>query len=117
MAGHELSPPPRPDACELCGRAAPLTKHHLIPKSRHHNKKNKRNFEREDVKTRLLWICRPCHSNIHAVLTEKELEYEYNEPESLANHPEVKKFSQWIAPKPPDFKPAVKTMNGRKRRR
>jgi hypothetical protein len=83
--------------CELCGRAvARLTKHHLIPRTRHHNKRNKRRFDRVDVHTRVLWLCRPCHGNIHEVLTAKQLENDFNTRETLAGHPEVRKFTEWI---------------------
>src|SRR5947207_591601 len=89
--------------CDLCGRTvANITRHHLIPRTRHANKKNKKNFTREEVQERLLWICGPCHKNIHVHLTEKQLEYDYNTIEKLQAHPEVKKFSEWISKKP-DF--------------
>jgi hypothetical protein len=92
---HENGP------CDLCKRdVSNITKHHLIPKTRHKNKKNKKNFTRDDVHNRVLWICRPCHSNIHVVLTEKELEYDFNSIEALRIHPKIEKFSAWIRNKP-----------------
>jgi Fe-S oxidoreductase len=99
----------RPPTCELCGRAVEvLTRHHLIPRTRHKNKKNKKLFERSDVKSRILWICQACHDTIHSVLTEKELERTYNTPEALAAHPEIKKFTDWIRTKPESFGVKVK---------
>lgn len=87
--------------CDLCGREVrKRTKHHLIPKSRHKNKKNKRNFDRQEVKTRVAWFCKPCHNHIHAVLTEKELESDCNTLETLSAHPDVAKFVAWIRKKP-----------------
>lgn len=86
----------KPDACELCNRQDRLTKHHLIPRCRHKNKKNKKLFNRLEVKQRAIWICRPCHSNIHAVLSEKELEMEYNTKTKLLQHPDIQKFVRWI---------------------
>src|SRR5579883_2945751 len=101
--------------CELCGRnGLPLTKHHLIPKTRHSNKRNKRMFDREEVKTRLAWICRPCHTHIHHVLTEKQLEYDFNTVEALKAHPEIQKFTVWIGAKPAGFKPQSRAMKGRR---
>ena len=49
-------------------------------------------------------ICSPCHSQIHAVLTEKELEREYRTVPTLLAHPEIAKFAAWIASKPRGFR-------------
>ncbi len=54
-------------------------------------------------------ICRPCHSQIHALLTEKELEREWNTVERLLRHPEIQRFAGWIASKPRGFKCANRT--------
>jgi hypothetical protein len=94
--------------CVICGREETLTRHHLIPRTRHHNKRNKREFGRAVVKA-TVGICRPCHSQIHALLTEKELEREWNTVEKLRAHPEVAKFAEWIGAKPRGFKPQVKS--------
>jgi len=92
--------------CAICGRDETLTRHHLIPRTRHPNKRNKRDFDRAIVK-KTVGICRPCHSQIHAVLTEKELERDYRDVDSLRRHPEIAKFALWIAAKPHGFKPQV----------
>lgn len=89
--------------CAICGRDETLTRHHLIPRTRHHNKRNKREFDRAEVK-RTVGICRPCHSQIHAVLTEKELERAYHTVAALLAHPEIAKFAAWIAEKPRGFR-------------
>jgi len=95
------------EICELCGREVGfLTRHHLIPRTRHSNKRIKRDFKRVEVKHRIAWLCRPCHDHVHALFLEKTLEREFNTLESLALHPEVKKFLGWIRKKPPDFRPA-----------
>jgi 5-methylcytosine-specific restriction endonuclease McrA len=88
--------------CAICGREETLTRHHLIPRTRHANKKNKRDFERMVVK-QTIGICRPCHSQIHALLTEKELEREWNTVEKLKSHPELIRFIGWIQKKPRGF--------------
>lgn len=89
--------------CQLCGRSvSDITTHHLIPRTRHKNKRNKRVFDREDVRTRTIDVCRPCHKNIHAVLTTKELERDYNTLEALKEHPDISRFSDWVASKPAD---------------
>lgn len=105
------------DRCELCQREVKLTKHHLIPKTRHKNKKNKRTFSRAEVHSRVLWICRPCHSNIHVVFTEKELEAEYNTREALLGHPMIRKFCDWIRSKPAGTRVPMKKSNRKTKRR
>lgn len=66
-----------PGTCELCGRdVGAITTHHPIPRTRHGNSK-KRLFDREEVKTRSIDVCPPCHKNVHAVLSNKELERSY----------------------------------------
>lgn len=96
--------------CAICGREETLTRHHLIPRTRHHNKRNKREFDRGTVK-RTAGICRPCHSQIHALLTEKELERDYRTIEKLHAHPELMKFAEWIATKPRGFRCATRESN------
>jgi 5-methylcytosine-specific restriction endonuclease McrA len=89
--------------CAICGRVETLTRHHLIPRTRHHNKRNKREFDRFVVK-QTVGICRPCHSQIHLLFSEKELERDWNTVEKLRTHPELTKFAQWIATKPRGFR-------------
>ncbi|HEY1170310.1 MAG TPA: hypothetical protein VGH19_02970 [Verrucomicrobiae bacterium] len=109
---------PRIGVCELCEREeCVLTKHHLIPQARHANKRNKREFDRVEVKQRVTWICRPCHNHVHNLFTEKVLEREYNTLESLKAHPEVAKFIGWIKNRPSAFKPMsspAKTKGGKR---
>jgi len=98
------------DRCELCGRQVDeITRHHLIPRTRHKNKRNKRKFDREDVKTRTIDVCRPCHKNIHAVLSNKELERDYNTLDALKTQSDVRRFSEWVASKAPDTHIRVKS--------
>lgn len=41
---------------ELCGRKVPgLTRHQLIPRARHSNKRNNSRFTRVEVKKRITW--------------------------------------------------------------
>jgi hypothetical protein len=93
--------------CALCGREETLTKHHLIPRTRHANKRNKREFDRATVK-QTIGLCRSCHAQLHALLTEKELEREWNTLEKLRTHPELAKFAAWIAGRPRGFKAIVR---------
>jgi ribosomal protein L34E len=107
---------PENDRCELCGRPVDgLTRHHLVPRTRHSNRRNKRDFGRADVTHRIAWLCRPCHDHVHAVFTEKTLEREYNTLERLREAPAIARFVQWIADKPPDFRPPMgRRMKGRR---
>jgi hypothetical protein len=93
----------RNELCDLCQRVvSERTRHHLIPRTRHRKKRTQRTFERSEMKERIAMLCRPCHRHIHAVLSNKELESDYNTLEALAAHPEVKKFTDWIRNKPPE---------------
>ena len=87
--------------CELCERRVrELTRHHLIPQTRHKNRRNKRDFDRNDVRQRIALLCRPCHSHVHATLGNKRLEREFNTVEALAAHPEISRFVRWVARRP-----------------
>jgi 5-methylcytosine-specific restriction endonuclease McrA len=89
------------DPCELCNRTTQkLTEHHLIPRTLHGNKKAEREFGKEEMKTRLAMLCRPCHSQIHDIFTEKELGWTYNTVEKLKAHPEVVKWIEWVSKRP-----------------
>ena len=86
--------------CGLCGRTVQkLTRHHLVPRTRHKNKRNKKTFDRQEVH-RTLGLCSPCHRHVHVVLDNKELEREYNTLEALKAHPDVGRFVEWIKRKP-----------------
>jgi hypothetical protein len=88
-------------ACELCGRFVhELTRHHLIPRSRHKKKRAKKKFDRQEMEERVALLCRPCHRNVHTAIDNKELEQEYNTIEALAAHPDIRKFTRWIGNKP-----------------
>jgi hypothetical protein len=89
--------------CPICQRQETLTRHHLIPRARHHNKKNKRDFDRALVR-RVVGICRPCHAQIHDILSEKELERDFNTIGKLRLHPGIARFARWIQNKPRGFR-------------
>ena len=81
-----------------------LTKHHAIPRTLHGNKRVRKQFTKEQCIGTVLWLCRPCHSNIHKVLSEKQMAAEFYTVEALLLVPEVKQFTQWIQNKPVGFK-------------
>jgi 5-methylcytosine-specific restriction endonuclease McrA len=95
--------------CALCGREENLTRHHLVPRTRHHNKRNKREFDRTMVKE-TVGLCPPCHKQIHALFSEKELEREYHSLDRLRADPELLKFIEWIRDKPTGFRPQTHKM-------
>ncbi|MDT8895382.1 hypothetical protein RSO41_12020 [Halomonas sp. I1] len=113
MTGHELSPPPRPEHCQLCGRAAPLTRHHLIPRALHGKARYRRRFDRAERLASILWVCHPCHRHLHAVLSERELAEHYRSREALLGHPEIRAFVEWLATKPAGFQPKRPTRRRR----
>lgn len=87
--------------CELCGRMTqPLTEHHLIPRTLHSNKKAREVFGRDEMKSRKAMFCRPCHSQIHDLYTEKELGWTYNTVELLKAQPDVQTWIEWVSKRP-----------------
>jgi hypothetical protein len=109
-----MSDDPQTDRCALCGRAGlELTLHHLIPRTRHKNKRNKRTFTREEVRRRTCRLCRPCHKTVHAVFTEKQLERTYNTLEALRDAPAIGEFVQWVRRQKPGRKITVRRSRSR----
>lgn len=61
-------------------------------------------------------VCLPCQKQIHALFSEKELERQYNTPEALRAHPEVRRFVSWLATKPDGTTVQVSFSRGRRAR-
>jgi hypothetical protein len=79
-------------SCPLCERVIPPSQrdaHHLVPRSR-----GGRHTE---------YLHRICHRQIHALLTETELEREYSTVQALQLHPQMAEFLAWVRGKPPEF--------------
>lgn len=94
--------------CECCKRdCVDITRHHLIPRTRHNNKRVTKNFTRAQLNTTVN-LCRPCHKQIHALFPEKELERKYPTLATLAIHPAMAEFINWIKNKPTEVRPRVK---------
>jgi 5-methylcytosine-specific restriction protein A len=73
--------------CALCGRdVTKLTEHHLTPRSK---------LKKGEV-TPTIWICSPCHRQIHALFTNQQLHDEYNSLERLRDEPRMVRFLNWI---------------------
>lgn len=78
--------------CPLCERPIPVAQrdaHHLLPRSR------------GGVET--VWLHRICHRQIHALLSEAELEREYQTVDALQRHPGMARFLDWVQRKPDGF--------------
>ena len=97
--------------CELCGCECALTKHHLVPQARC---KNKYKQIKED-EANLLWICRQCHDQIHALWDENALRDLYSTKEKLLAAEPMQKFIAWRQ-KHPSFDGHSKMSNSRKRK-
>ena len=78
--------------CALCARPVPAAladAHHLVPKSK--------------GGTKTVILHRICHRQIHALLTETELERHYFTIERLRTHEALARFVGWVSDKPDDF--------------
>jgi hypothetical protein len=62
-------------------------------------------------------LCKACHKTVHATLSEKELERQYNTLADLAARPEIARFVQWVRKQPPETKVSVRSTKGKNRRR
>ena len=85
-------------ACELCARnGLKLTEHHLIPKAVHGKGRFRRLYAREEMLSRKLLVCRPCHNAIHRCIPdEKVLAEAYPTREALlANECLAKQVAYW----------------------
>jgi hypothetical protein len=60
------------------------------------------------MKGRIAMLCQPCHSTVHATLSESELEAAYNTIEALSQHPDIAKFVSWVAKQSTKRRIAVK---------
>lgn len=87
---------PMPDeTCALCGRVIPpgarASRHHLVPKLK------------GGARLGTVRLHQICHSAIHARYSEAELARRLSDVERLRAEPEITRFLDWVATKPPDF--------------
>ena len=79
--------------CPICNRdmwkGPSIDKHHLVPKSRGGKETE--------------YLHKICHRKIHSIWSNKELEREFNDPEKIKEHEEIKKFIKFVSKKEPDF--------------
>lgn len=82
--------------CEICLRDhLPLTYHHLIPRQMH-AKAIKRGWHRDWEVAKVAWLCRACHSFVHAIATNEELARELHSVELLMEREDVQKWAKWV---------------------
>lgn len=93
--------------CILCNRETRLTRHHLIPKTRHRNLRKKKKLKDRDF-NETIPVCSSCHKQIHALFPEKDLAERINTVEALKSQGELMDFVAWIASKPAEFKARVR---------
>jgi hypothetical protein len=81
----------RPPVCALCGRALGerVEWHHPVPKS--------------EGGADTVPVHPICHRTIHATFSNAALARDYADMASLAQHPAMARFIDWVADKPPDF--------------
>jgi 5-methylcytosine-specific restriction protein A len=95
-------------ACALCGRIVPralITRHHLLPKG-----------EGGEAEHRLPF-CKPCHQQVHAIFSNKQLAASYDSIERLQTAPELATFLAWIRKQRPDRNFRAITSNDHPNRR
>ena len=94
--------PTRTGICDLCGRHhVNITFHHLIPQTCHSNAWFRKNFTRQEMKTRGISVCRECHHAIHVFIPrEKDLGRHYNTREALLAHVKIANHVKWIRKRP-----------------
>jgi len=102
-------PDPAPSPlCPLCQRPIPpgarRSLHHLVP------------VLKGGRKGPAVLLHHACHNEIHAALTEAELNRDYDTVEKLRAHPKLARFVAWLAGKGPGFDPRTRASARRRRR-
>ena len=94
---------PKSSRCALCERIVPVTNiHHLFPKTLHRNKQIRARHEAEWLRAQTVELCKPCHRQLHALISEKEMASHYHTILRLLEHPEVARFVEWVRDRPGD---------------
>jgi hypothetical protein len=78
--------------CELCGRAASTTEHHLVPRARRR--------KLPDEFGPVAQLCRDCHRKVHATFDNRSLAHELSSLELLRAKPEIQDYLRWIRKQP-----------------
>lgn len=63
----------------------------------------RRKMARRELKLRdpdrTVALCRPCHRNVHATLSNGDLGKDYDSLEALSAHQDVRRFTDWVRSK------------------
>ena len=82
--------------CPLCGRRAPMTFHHLVPRKTHRRTRIARRFSREELAAGID-VCELCHRAIHRFHDELTLARELNTLEALRSDEALARHARWAA--------------------
>jgi hypothetical protein len=82
--------------CALCGRDAPLTFHHLIPRKVHRRRRFATRLSRAAL-AEGVDVCRLCHRAIHRFHDEMTLARHLCTLEALREDPALKRHAAWAA--------------------
>ncbi|WP_236615110.1 hypothetical protein [Desulfovibrio sp. X2] len=96
------------EVCAICGRQAPLTRHHLVPRALHKRLKRRAAFAGRDLSA-TIGLCRACHSTLHQTFSEKELAVSYDSLESILADGCIARWREWLAAKPDGFAPRLRS--------
>ena len=81
--------------CALCGRQAPLTFHHLIPRKMHRRPRFRRRYDRQTLAAGIE-LCRLCHRGVHRLYDEMTLAERLNTLERLQADEAVARHVAWV---------------------
>ena len=85
----------RSKLCELCGREAHLTFHHLIPRKVHRRQRFKKQYTKAQL-AEGIYICQLCHRGIHRFYDEMTLALRFNAKDKLLEDESVNKHVNWV---------------------
>jgi len=86
----------RSGVCPCCRRAVMLTFHHLIPRKVHRRARFRKKFDRDTLNGGI-FICRRCHSGIHASYDEMTLANKFSTPDALLRDPTLRRHFDWVS--------------------
>ncbi|ANE48719.1 hypothetical protein SY83_04135 [Paenibacillus swuensis] len=106
MAESTTTPTSPASRCELCGREdVDTTRHHLTPK------------EEGGTLLGTADLCIPCHKQIHALYTNKELATRLSTIEELRQDEQLSRFIKYIRKQPSRTLVRIRKSNDRKKKR
>lgn len=82
--------------CALCGRTAPLSFHHLIPRKVHRRPRFRSDYSRETLAAGIE-VCGLCHRAIHRFHDEMTLATRLNTLDALKDDPQLSRHAAWAA--------------------